>query len=61
MGSKSGVALFVNIPISARIRIGCVEPTTSPRLKSTQGNALSIAIGINVVGIGPIWLMMVRG
>ena len=54
MGSKSGVPLFVVIPISARIRIRCVEPTTSPRLKSTQGNALSIAICINFVDIGPI-------
>ena len=61
MGWKSGVALFVDIPISARIRIRCVEPTTSPRLKSTQGNALSIIIGINVVGIRSIWFMRVRG
>ena len=60
MGSKSGVTLFVDIPISARIFIRCAESTTSPRLKSTQGNALSIAICINLVGIGPIWLMRVR-
>ena len=61
MGWKSGVALFVDIRISARICIRCVEPTTSSRLKSTQGNALSIAICINVVDIRPIWFMRVRG
>ena len=53
--------IFMAVYMSVNMRIKYVKLAISPRSKSTQGNALSIAIGILFKVFGPSLFISAKG